>query len=240
MKFFYFLAGRISYTFALAFLTIFGGWMGAVFGYYLGTSYTLIHYDLITGDIVRWLPLCVLIPTVLHYAHFGVFTPLRIPALQRSLRVINRNFTGDKLRSGISDDELKELYHALSDLPLLNSLSAACYGTLCGVLLLVFFYIDHVTSATYSPILVKVLAKMGTIAVAIVVILYGMSTYLISEIVTNHERATCFNELWRRGITQKPRVLLNLRVKFTFFVVLLVIALLTFAALIQKSIFYNE
>ncbi len=240
MKFFYYLAGKISYTFALAFLTIFGGWMGAVFGFYLATSYTLIYYDLITGDVVRLLPICVLIPTVLHYIQFGVLAPLKIPALQRSLRVINRNFGGEKLRPEISDEELKELYHALSDLPLINSLAAVCYGTLCGVLILVFFYISHVTAGTFSPVLLKVLAKMGTIAVAIVVILYGMSTYLITEIITNHERATCFNELWRRGITQKPRVLLNLRVKFTFFVILLVIALLTFAALIQKSVFYNE
>ncbi len=240
MKLFYFLAKKISYTFAVAFLTIFGGWMGAVFGYYLGTSFTLIHYDQITGDIIRLLPLCVFIPTILHYTHFGVFTPLKIPALQRSLRCINRNFSGDVLNTAASDEEIRETYHALSNLPLVNSNFAAIYGTLCGLLLLVFFFVQHLSAGTYSLVMVKVLTKMGVIAVGVVVILYAMSTYLITEILTSHERATCFNELRRRGIPQKPRVLMNLRVKFTFFVILLVIALLTFAALSQKSVFYGQ
>lgn len=214
--------------------------MGAVFGYYLGTSFTLIHYQQITGDMIRWLPLSVIIASGLHYLHFGFLTPLRIPALQRSLRVLNRTINGDVLNPGAGDEELKETYHALSDLPLMNALAAGCYGALVGILVLVFTYIDHVTSATYSLVMIKVMAKMGTVAVGVVIILYGMSTYLITEILTNHERATCYNEIRRRGIQQKPRVLLNLRVKFAFFVVLLIIALLTFAALLQKSIFYNE
>lgn len=240
MRVFYVLAEKISYTFAVAFFTIFGGWMGAVFGYYLGTSYTLIHYDIITSDVLRWLPLCVLIPTLIHYIHYGFLTPIKIPALQKMLRIINRNFRGENISENLSDQELKELYHAFCDLPIWNALAAGSYATLCGLLLMGFFYLDHTLAGTFTPMLIKVLVKMGLIAVAIVVILYSMSTYLITEIITSRERALCFKELYKKGIIQRPRVLVNLRVKFSFFVILLVIALLTFAALTQKSIFYGE
>lgn len=240
MRLFYLIAEKISYTFAVAFITIFGGWIGAVFGFYLGTSYTLIYYDLIIEDVLRWLPLCVIIPTIFHYLHYGILTPIKIPAFQKTLRIINKNINRDKIKSNLSDSELKELYNALCDLPLWNGLAAGMYGTMCGLLLMGFFYLDHQLSGTFMPVLMKVLLKMGVVAVAIVVMLYSMSTYLITEILTSRERAHCFNELFRRGILQKPRVLVNLRVKFSFFVILMLISLLTFGALTQKSIFYGE
>ncbi|MCX7680178.1 MAG: SpoIIE family protein phosphatase [Spirochaetes bacterium] len=240
MRTFYFLAEKISYTFAVAFITIFGGWVGAVFGFYLGTSYTLIYYDIIIEDVLRWLPLCVVIPTILHYLHFGILTPIKIPAWQKTLRIINKNIKRDKIKEDISDVELTELYNALCDIPIWNGLAAGMYGTMCGLLVMGFFYLDHHLSGTYMPVLMKVLLRMGVVAVTIVVLLYSISTYLITEILTSRERARCFNELFRRGVLKKPRVLVNLRVKFSFFVILMLISLLTFAALTQKSIFYGD
>ncbi len=73
-----------------------------------------------------------------------------------------------------------------------------------------------------------------------VFILYGMSTYLFTEIITGYERATCYNTLLARGIVTYPRVLSGVRVKFSFFLILMVLALLTFTALMEKSRFFYQ
>jgi len=240
MRLFYFLAEKISYTFAIVFLTILGGWMGAAFGYFLGTSFAISHYEQVTHDIIKWLPLAVLIPSTFHYLQFGIFTPFRIPAVQKSLRNINRYFYGSTLDQNINDQDLQTLYVNLSDLPMINSLSSIIYAAITGLTLIGLIYMDYVTSDMYSLVLIKIVAKIVSIAVMTVILLYGMSTYLITEILTGRERATCFNELRKRKIFQRPRILISLRIKFGFFVILMLISLLTFAALMQWSIFYNE
>lgn len=240
MRLFYFLAEKISYTFAIVFYTIIGGWMGAAFGFFLGTSFAISHYEQVTHDIIKWLPLAVLVPSSIHYLQFGIFSPIKIPSPQRSLRNINKSFFGSTLDPNIGDRELQKLYINLSDLPMINSLSAIIYAALTGLCLIGFIYLDYMTSGMYSLILIKVVAKVISIAVMTVILLYGMSTYLLTEILTGRERATCFNELRRRKLFQRPRILISLRIKFGFFVILMIISLLTFAALMQWSIFYNE
>ncbi len=240
MKFFYFLAEKVSYTFAVVFLTVLGGWMGVVFGYFVGTSFIISHYEQVTGDILKWIPLSVLIPTVIHYLQFGLLTPFRIPALQRSLRGINRGFSGDRLNPDISNEQLQELYIDVCDLPMVNSLSSIFYTAMVGIFLVAFIYYDYMVSGMYSPVFMKIAMRTVSIAVIIVILLYGISTYLLTEIITGRERATCFNELRNRMIFQRPRILIGLRIKFSFFVILMIISLLTFAALMQRSIFYSQ
>ncbi len=240
MRFFYFLAEKVSYTFAVVFLTVLGGWMGVVFGYFVGTSFIISHYEQVTGDIIRWIPLSVLIPTLIHYLQFGVLSPFRVPALQRSLRGINRSFSGDRLNPDITNEQLQELYIDVCDLPMVNSLSSIFYTAMVGIFLVAFIYYDYVISGMFSPVFMKIVMRTVSIAVIIVILLYGISTYLLTEIITGRERATCFNELRNRMIFQRPRILIGLRIKFSFFVILMIISLLTFAALMQRSIFYSE
>ncbi len=240
MKFFHFLAKKISYTFAVVFLTIPGGWMGAVFGYYLASSFLLTDYELISSAIIKWLPLAVFIPTFLHYVEFGLFTPIKIPAFFRPFRLINNNFYGNRLNPNISNEDLQDLYRGFSDLPLTNALSAGFFAALVGLCEIVLIFMDFHNRGLVTYQRIQIGAKMVSIAVIIVVILYTMSTYLLTEMLTNRDRASCYNELRKRGIDQKPRVLFNLRIKFSFFIILMVISLLTFAALVQKSLFYNQ
>ena len=240
MRLFYFLARKISYTFALAFLTVLGGWLGAVFGYFLSTSFLLSSIEQITNIIVKWLPWAVLSATMLHYLQFGILSRIGIPAFFSSLRMINRRFDGDMLKGEISDEELRKLYGYISDLPLYNMLSSVFYVVLTGILTVIAIYADMTLGGTFDPLVFKMMGKAIGIGLVVVFVLFGMSTYLFTEIITGYERATCYNTLLARGIVTHPRVLSGVRVKFSFFLILMVLALLTFAALMEKSRFFYK
>lgn len=240
MRVFYFIAKKISYTFSLAFLTVFGGWLGAAFAYFLGTSFILSSYETIIRIFITWLPWAVLVPTILHYIYFGMLQPFRIPAWSKSLRHINANVYGDVLRDDIDDNNLKILYKYFSDLPLHNAITAAFGAMIAGICLVGFVYYDFALTGEIQLDEIKILIRSIAIGLFVALILYTISTYILTEIITNNERALCYNELRRRNIDQYPRVLLSLRFKLSFFIILLIISLLTFAALMQKSIFYYE
>jgi len=240
MRFFYFIAKKVSYTFSLAFLTIFGGWLGAAFAYFLGTSFILSSYETIVSIFVLWLPWAVLVPTILHYIFFGMLQPLKIPALSKTLRHINSNLHGDVLRDDIGDDDLKMLYKHLSDLPLYNAITAAFGAMIAGICLVGFVFYDYALTGEIQIEEIKILIRSIAIALFVALILYSISTYILTELIINNERALCYYELRRRKYDQYPRVLLSLRFKLSFFIILLIISLLTFAALMQKSIFYYE
>ncbi|RPI98046.1 MAG: serine/threonine-protein phosphatase, partial [Spirochaetales bacterium] len=240
MRLFYFLARKISYTFALAFLTVFGGWVGATFGYFLGTSFLISSPDQINVLFIKWFPWVIATVTALHYMQFGMLTRLGVPAFVKSFRMINRYFDGEILRGEISNDDLGALYAGVSDLPLYNMFSAVFYAMLSGVLFIIAIYFDMRFSGTFDPVIFKTMIKIVGISAIVLLILYGMSTYLFTEIITGYERATCYNTLLARGIVTFPRVLAGVRVKFSFFLILMVLALLTFTALMEKSRFFFQ
>ncbi|MGQ9843616.1 MAG: SpoIIE family protein phosphatase [Spirochaetota bacterium] len=240
MNTFEWLNKKFSYTFALCFLTIFGGWMSAVFGYYLGTSFILSEYQEMHHLAVKWLPLSVLIPTLLHYITFGFLTPIGIPALLKPLRDINNAFKGGVLNTSYTNDDLQVLYIQLSHLPMYNMIAASLFGMLCGFVLMVFGYYDMRIVGTLTILKMKIGIKIVTIGVLVVVVLYGMSTYLLTEIVTNPHRALVYQELRLRNINMYPRGLIGLRIKFSFFIILMIIILFTFAAMMEQHRLYEE
>ncbi len=240
MRLFYFLARKINYTFALAFLTVFGGWVGAVFGYFLGTSFLLSSIEQINVLIIKWFPWVIASVTAFHYMQFGLLTRMGVPAFLKPLRMINKNFDGGILRDEIGDDELVALYGHVSDLSLYNMLTSVFYALLSGILLITVVYADMQFSGTFDPMVFRMMVKIIGIATVVVFILYGMSTYLFTEIITGYERATCYNALLARGIVTYPRVLSGVRVKFSFFLILMVLALLTFTALMEKSRYFYQ
>jgi len=240
MRFFYLLARRTSYGFAIVFFTVLGGWLGAFFGYYLGFSFLLSTDGTYTSLVLKWFPLAVLVPTFIHYVHFGLLSPIKIPALARSLRLINNNIKGDALRPNIGDDELVALYRSFSDLPTYNAAFAAFYALLVGLLTIGLVYYDIRFLSNITTVDVRLGIRIITVADIVVVVLYGLSTYLLTEILSNRERAVCYHEIRRRRIDLYPRVFLGLRVKFGFFVILMIVSMLTFAALIQKSIYFGS
>src|SRR5208337_5096237 len=114
MRFFNFLAKKISYTFAIAFITIIGGWVSGFIGFFLGSSFIIMSYEKLTVYFIKWLPVAVAVPTLLHYIEFGFLTPIRIPAMFKTLRVVNKTLRGSQ---DIPTPDLITAYGCLSNLP---------------------------------------------------------------------------------------------------------------------------
>ena len=239
MGFVTFVSRTIAFTFAVAFITVLGGWMSAVFGYFLGTSFIITSYEEIRSILVKWLPLAVLVPTVLHYVQFGLLTPLKIPAFFKSLRNINRSFRSGNLDTSLDNQQLHNLYVDMSHLPMYNMITASLYGAFCGLLLIGLVYFDYFTAGQLVEYKMKMVIRVVAVVVLVVVILYGMSTYLITEILINRGRAECYNEMRTRGMEVYPRGLIGLRVKFSFFLILMIITLFTFAAIMEQFRLYQ-
>lgn len=237
MKFFQFLAKNITYTFALSAITVATSWVLSVFAFFLGTSFIMISYEKLTLFYMKWLPVAVAIPTVLHWFLFGMLNPLGIPAYLESLRTVNRAY---KNNLDIPEEDLAKVYTHFSDLPMYNLLTSTVLTAVAGIIILALSYYEYQFGVRYTTPEFFAMTKASGLTVIIVIILYGMSTYLFTEALTNPERTAIFNKIVSTGASVKPRALIGIRLKFLFFVWLMVITLLTFAALMEKVRFFEE
>lgn len=261
IKLYYIIARKICYTQAVALSTVIVGIFAVIFGYFLGTSFLTASFDQVLIQIWKWLPWVILISSVFYLIQFGLLTPVKIPAFYKFMRNINKNFYGEKLNKEINDNELKKLYKNLTYLPAYNLLHAVVYTLFLGILLFLIIYftgliggsgsstnlftasesssmtMDMIGRESISQMILSQFLRIIIISDAIVLIIFCMITYLITDIMTGRERAACYNELRRRNFDIKPTVLIGVRIKFSFIVVLMIISLLTFGALIEKGRF---
>ncbi len=237
MKIFRFIAKNISYTFAVSLVTVLFGLIAAIFGLVLGSSFIVFSFDKLFILLLKWLPVSVLIASILHFIQFGFFTPIKIPALFKSHRMMNRAYKSDM---DIHINDLKTMYSYFSDFTLHNTFAAVFYSIISGILLIGFTLLEYMHFKSINIAELTVLIKIAALSTMVILIIYGVSTYLLTETLTNRERASVYNNLLRNGIKLGPRILIGIRVKFLFFVILMVITLLTFAALMEKSRFYDE
>jgi sigma-B regulation protein RsbU (phosphoserine phosphatase) len=237
MIFFHFLAKKISYTFAVVFITVFMGWIITAIVFFLGASFIIVSYQKLSIYIIKWLPVAVAVPTFLHYVEFGFLSPLKIPAFFRSLRIINTSY---KNKSEIRGEDLIAAYRYVSDLPVYNTLTAAFNISLTAVIIIGLSYYEYKFLGTYTFLELKVIIKAVSLTLLIVINLYCMSTYLITEKLTNGERSDLYNKILESGTRIKPRALIGIRVKFFLIVWLMIIILLSLAAIIDKIRFFGE
>jgi len=235
VKLFYFFAQKIGYTLVIAFLSVLCILLCSIFGFYLGTSFLYSTNLFISEGIVKWLPLSILLPSFFYCIIFGLLASVKIPPLLNPLKEINKYFFGDQLSSDIEDEELIKLYGYVSGLPVYNMILVGLVIIIAGLLFSGAMYYDIVNMDRFIFKRVQIVLKIIVISSGLTLYLSAMLTYLITDILTSHERATCYNELRRRGIKEEPRVLIGIRVKFNFFVILMILALLTFAAFIEKG-----
>ncbi len=237
MKFFQFLAKNISYTFALVAITVASSWLLSVFAFFLGTSFIMISYDKLSFFYIRWLPVAVAIPTLMHWVMFGMLTPLKVPAFMEQLRAVN---TAYKNKLEMPDEDLKKVYSNFSDLPMYNLIAATLLTAFAGLIILALAFYEYRFLGNYTTPEFMAMIKASSLTTIIIIILYGMSTYLFTEALTNAERSAMYNKIVSTGASVKPRALIGIRLKFLFFVWLMVITLLTFAALMEKVRFFEE
>jgi sigma-B regulation protein RsbU (phosphoserine phosphatase) len=186
---------------------------------------------------MKWLPPSVLIPVLLHYIEFGLLTPIGIPAFLRPLRSVDAAY---KKNLEIPPDDLEKVYTDFTYLPMYNLIVASINVVVAGILGTCFALYEWRLQGNYTSMEFVAVLKAILIMVVMFIVFYGISTYLLTEALTNRERTQLYNKIIQTGARIKPRALIGIRIKFLFFLFLLVITLLTFAALIEKSRFSGE
>ncbi len=232
MRLFYFIAQNISYTFAISFYTIIIGGVVTFLGYFLGSTFIVFPYEIIIKLVYKWLPVSMFAVSLIYFLEYGFFTPIKIPALFKFLRIINTSF---KINFNVSNDELKKLYNYISDLPLSTAILAIVNSSLIGILFAAFSFYEYKFKGSISYENFIDIMKIINISMLLVVMLNTMISYLSAEYLTNQERTLIYNKIILSGQPQKPRALIGIRFKFMFFIMLMIITLLSFAALMEKS-----
>ena len=237
MKLFYFLSRNVSYTFAVSVFTSFYAWIGGLFSYFIASSFILSSYDVIIGIFQQWLPVVFLSVTVLFFIAFGFFTPVKIPAFLRRYRRINSVFKNG-MKPG--KNNLKDVYGDFSDLVMNNTSFSVFFMILTGMSMVMLGFYKFYITGDLSLVELKSLFKMVVLATITGTIILGMFTYLLTENITNNERAYLYNELLKRGERIKPHSLISVGINFNFFVMIMVIILFTFIALLERIKNYDE
>jgi len=236
MKLFYFLSRNISYTFAVAFLTNILGWLTVGFAYFLASSFVLTSYDKVTGLFSQWLPIIFLSISFVYFIIYGFFTPIRIPAMLKRHRRVNTLFSTN-MKADESD--LKNYYGDFSDLVMNNTASSVIIVVTTGAAMAVTAFTSYYIYGDFTFIEFRTAVKMIILATVIAVLFIGMATYLLTENLTNNERAGLYNDLLRRGQQIKPHSLMGVNVNFYFFVIIMFIILFSFIALFERLRVYE-
>jgi len=231
MKLFYFLSRNISYTFSVAFFTNIFGWLAIIFSYFLASSFLLISYDKITNHFFQWLPLIFLSFSFIYFVFFGFFTPVKIPALMKRHRRINTLFSRN-LKA--EDAYMKNSYGDFSDLVMNNTSSSVIIIVATGAVMTVMAFNSFFITGNFTLIEFKSTVKVIALASVVATLLLGMATHLLTENLTNNERAELYNELLKKGVKIKPHSLIGVNVNFYFFVIIMFIILFSFVALLER------
>lgn len=231
MRIFYFLARNISYTFAVTFFISMFGIIEGLFSYIIASSFVMTSYAKIVKIFVQWLPPVFIITMLIFYILSGFLMPIKIPAFLKRHRRINNVF---KMNLKADPDSLKETYGDFSDLVMNNTTASVFFilltsAAMTGVCAWKFYFTGEISLAESSIIL-----RMILLATVISIIVFGMTTHLLSEYLTNNERAELYNEILKKGEMIKPHVLFSVRINFNFFVFIMIIILFIYAALFER------
>ncbi len=231
MRIFYFLARNISYTFAVTFFISLFSVVEGFISYTASSAFVLTSYAKVMRIFIQWLPPVFLFVIFLFYIAFGFLTPIKIPALMKRHRRINRVYKNNlKVETGF----LKETYGDFSDLVMNNTASQHIFILLIAMIMAAiggwkYYFTGEINAAEMINIL-----KMIALASVIMVIVLTLTAYLLSEYLTNNERAELYNDILKSGEMIKPHILFSMKVNFNYVVIITIIILFIYASLFER------
>lgn len=237
MSFFYWLADKTCYTFAVSFFTVLTALPVAFFTLFLSSSFIVDMGPDLMKNLSYAFAAGMPVVIMLHYIHFGLLTPLKIPAFMKSHRRINKAF---KNSFNENPEQLERVYKDLSDLPMYNMLTAVFYTACLGLLITGYGFFHYGYTEFFSFRDLQLVFRMMILGIAVAMIIYGLFSYLLAEALSNNERSMLYNRMLESGIKRRPRILIGIRLKFFFFVMVMVITLISFAAFMEEGRYYGE
>jgi len=221
MRIFRWLARVTCYTFAVSLISVLGGQIASLYGYFYFYGYSYIRGDnsileILPNTIVYALVLILALVSTAHYTCFGLLRVFGRRWELRRLRIINDNVHGMNLAGPLSSEKLSGLLHALSRFPLWNTVTAGILGL---VLFLALQGLVLLHGATLEE------AFLGIRAGLIALLVYLYITYVISDFLTLALRSQAKKTVYELGGGFEATHLFSLKAKFASFVVFMLITL---------------
>ena len=230
-RFFRWLARKTCYTFAVSLISVLGGQIASLYGYFYICGYMYIQRD---TSILKILPntmayafisLLVLV-SIAHYLCFGLPRAFGRRWEMRRLRIINDHVHGTDLAGALSEEDLPTLLEALSRFPLWNTVTAGSLGLLLFVGLLGF-------SGFYGPNPAELF--LGVRAGLVSLLLYLYITYVLSDFLTIGLRSRVKKRIHELGGRFQETYLFSLKGKFASFVFFMLLTLVVINSLTLGS-----
>jgi PAS domain S-box-containing protein len=221
------LARVTSYTFAVSLVSVLGGQLASLYGFFYFYGYLYIQRDtsvlqILPNTMVYALFSIMAVVSLIHYICFGLLRLFRCRWELRRLRVINDHVKGMNLVRPLPPERLSGLLHALSRFPLWNTVTAGVLGSSLFLFLLALVIVH---GARLDQVFLGIRAGL----VALLVYLY--ITYVISDFLTLSLRSRVKKELYELGERFEQVHLFSLKGKFASFVVFMLLTLIVINSL---------
>jgi|GEM_PF-606521 len=221
MRVFHWLARATCTTFAVSLISVLGGQIASLYGYFYFYGYAYIHHDtsileILPNAIVYALLSILVLTSTTHYFLFGLSRVFGRRWELSRLHIINDNVHGMDLAKPLSSEKLSGLLHALSRFPLWNTVTAGILGL---VLFLALLGLVMLHGAGLEQ------AFLGIRAGLIALLVYLYITYVISDFLTLALRSQAKKTIYELGGRFEATPLFSLRGKFASFVVFMLITL---------------
>ncbi len=235
-KIFYFIARKTNYSTAIAISISILNIIIIISELILLNFFLASVYEEITRFIeVLREPYILIIMMIAYCIILGLLTPVKIPAFFKYLRIINKNLNGNVINPDIKDEDLKKLYNSLTNFPVYNMIIDILIMIIGGIAI---FLISYYNIKDYGEVFLELLFEYLKIFIflhSFIIVVSALGTYVITDAITNRERAAIFNELRIRKIIDRPKSYLKLQIKFIVIVVIMFIALINFWLLVREG-----
>ncbi len=235
-RIFYFIARKTNYSTAIALSTSIVNVFIIVSEVFLLNVFLSAVYEEITRFIETLRQPYIVIAVILLYCiFFGLFTKIKIPAFFKFLRTINKNINGKEINPNISNEDLNKIYSHLTNLPVYNMIIDIIFMISGGIAIFIISYYDI---KDYGEVFLELLMNYFKIFIflhSFIIAVSALATYVITDAITNHERATCYSELRKRKIIDRPKSYLKLQFKFIVIIIIMLIALINFWLLVKRG-----
>lgn len=222
------LSRKISYTFALVLVSVLGGQVASLYGFFFYLSH---GHDLDISasrassnglSLFYAFVFIMLAASAVHYLRFGLLRGLGLRIEDKKLRIINDSMLGLEPRPGLNLETLSRLLGALSDLPLRNTVTAAVLGSMAAFSLVGIVLVDSTAG------LDKVFCGVQAAFVSLLVYVY--LTYVLSEFLSAPARSSVKKAIHEAGGRFEEAYQFSLKGKFASFIVFFFVTLVALSS----------
>lgn len=211
-----FVSQYTSYSFSIAFLSIFSG----ILAYVLSVSFAQAAGVTFSYELYNQIIIFIGVNALVHAVFTGIFQRFGIPGMTKTIRILNHYIQPDlSIPTNLKSYEYKKILSSLGYLPFQNSL----ISSILVAILYIIIVFGH--SHDFGFMSLESFYLVGITIFLIIFFIHGGLSFLFSEIMTGYQRAECKRIMHQKSIIYQNRSISNLRIKFYFFMGFIVLAI---------------